>query len=51
MQSYHLGLELGGCNDEVAALQSDHYTEVPRMTFQATLPTLKLFVLISACTN
>jgi len=28
MQSYYLGLELGGCN-EVAALKSDHYTEVP----------------------
>ena len=29
MQSYHLGLELGGCDNEVAALQSDYYTEVP----------------------
>ena len=27
----HLGLDnkLGGCIDEVAVLQSDHYTEVP----------------------
>ena len=24
----HFGLELGGCNNEVAALKSDHYTEV-----------------------
>ena len=31
MQSYHLGLELGGCNNEVAALKSDHYTvDFPR---------------------
>ena len=29
MLSYHLGIELGGCNNEAAALQSDHYTEVP----------------------
>ena len=28
MDLSHLGLKLGGCNDEVAALQSDHYTEV-----------------------
>ena len=28
MDLSHLGLELGGCN-EVAALQSDHFTEVP----------------------
>ena len=32
MQSYHLGLELGDCNNEVAALQSDHSTEVPLYT-------------------
>ena len=25
-----LELELGGCNNEVAALQSDHYTEVAK---------------------
>ena len=25
----NLGLELGGCNNEVAALQTDHYNEVP----------------------
>ena len=24
----NLGLEPGGCNNEVAALQTDHYTEV-----------------------
>jgi len=31
MQSYHLGLvnELGGCNNEAAALQRDLYTEIP----------------------
>ena len=29
MDLSHLGLELGGCNNEVAALHSDHYTEVP----------------------
>ena len=30
MDLSHLGLELGGCNNEVAALQSDpHYTDVP----------------------
>ena len=28
----HLALELGGCNNEEAALQSDHYTEVPLYT-------------------
>ena len=28
MDLSNLGLELGGCNNEVAALQSDHYTEV-----------------------
>ena len=31
MELCHLELELhvGGCNNEVAALQSDRYTEVP----------------------
>ena len=29
MDLSHLGLELGGCSNEVAALQSDRYTEVP----------------------
>ena len=29
MDLSHLGLELGGCNNEVAVLQSDHYTDVP----------------------
>ena len=30
MELCHLELELGGCNKEVAALQSeDNYTEVP----------------------
>ena len=28
MQSYHLEFEVSGCNNEVAALQSDHYTEI-----------------------
>ena len=28
MNLSHLGLELGGCINEVAALQSDRYTEV-----------------------
>ena len=28
MDLSNLGLELGGCNNEVTALQSDHYTEV-----------------------
>ena len=28
MDLSHLGLKLGGCNNEVAALQSDHNTEV-----------------------
>ena len=25
----HVPLKLGGCNNEMAALQSHHYTEVP----------------------
>ena len=29
MELCHLELELGGHNNEVAALQSDRYTEVP----------------------
>ena len=29
MELCHLELELDGCNNEVAALQSDSYTEVP----------------------
>ena len=29
MDLSHLGLELGGCNNELAALQSDHCTAVP----------------------
>ena len=29
MDLSHLGLELGGCSNEVAALRSDRYTEVP----------------------
>ena len=29
MDLSYLGLELGGCNNEVAALRSDCYTEVP----------------------
>ena len=28
MDLSHLGLKLGGCNNEVAALKSDHNTEV-----------------------
>ena len=28
MELSHLGLELGGCNSEVAALQSDHYDNI-----------------------
>ena len=31
MDLSHLGLELGGYNNELAALQSDHYTEVPHI--------------------
>ena len=33
MDLSHLGLELGGCNNEMAALQSDCYTEVPLYIF------------------
>ena len=29
MELWCLEVELDGCNNEVAALQSDHYTEVP----------------------
>ena len=32
MDLSNLGLKLGGCNNEVAALQSDRNTEVPLYT-------------------
>ena len=40
-ESHHLGLELTGCNKEVAALHSDLYIQVPLYTlFMRTRPVL-----------
>ena len=38
MELCHLDLELGGCNNEVAALQSDRYSEVPLHIHIAGIP-------------
>ena len=40
MDLSRLGLELSGCSNEVAALQSDHYTEVPLYYMYVTTDTI-----------
>ena len=37
MELFHIELELGGCNNEVAALQSDCYTEIPNIFILSSL--------------
>ena len=43
MELCHLELELGGCNNDMVASQSDHYTEVP-LYLNSCQPIVKIIV-------